>query len=42
MQETVDAGLIPGLGRSLGEENSNPILLPRKSHGQRSLLDCSL
>ena len=35
-----DAGLIPGLGRSLGEGNDNPLLvfLPGKSHGQRSLV----
>ena len=31
-----DLGLIPGSGRSPGEENGNP-LLPGKSHGQRSL-----
>ena len=34
-----DPGSIPGLGRSLGEGNgfNTPILLPGKSHGQRSL-----
>ena len=41
-----DLGLIPGLGRSLGEGNGNPlqwiaILLPGKSHGQRSLIGYS-
>ena len=30
-----DPGSIPGLGRSLGEGNGNP-LQPGKSHGQRS------
>ena len=35
-------GLIPGSGRSLGEANGNPlIVLPGKSHGQRSLLGYS-
>ena len=35
---------IPGLGRSPGEGNGNqptPVLLPGKSHGQRSLACCS-
>ena len=33
-----DAGLIPGLGRSLEEEvSTTPVFLPRESHGQRSL-----
>ena len=33
-----DAGSIPGLGRSPGEGNGNPLLLlPGDSHGQRSL-----
>ena len=32
-----DAGSIPGLGRSPGEGNGNPVFLPGKSHGQRSL-----
>ena len=36
-----DPGLIPGLGRSPGEENGNPLQYPGKSHGQRSLVDCS-
>ena len=31
-----DLGLIPGLGRSSGE-GTTPVLLPGKSHGQRSL-----
>ena len=33
-----DLGSIPGLGRSSGEENGNPLIfLPAESHGQRSL-----
>ena len=38
-----DLGLIPGLGRSPGEENGNPLqyLCLEKSHGQRSLVGCS-
>ena len=36
-----DEGLIPGLGRSPGGGNGNPVLLPGKSHGQRSLAGCS-
>ena len=28
---------IPGLGRSPGEGNDNPVFLPGKSHGHRSL-----
>ena len=32
-----DMGSIFGVGRSLGEENENP-LLPGKSHGQRTLV----
>ena len=34
-----DVGLIPELGRFLGEGNGNstPVLLPGKSHGQGSL-----
>ena len=37
--DTEDMGLIPGSGRSLGGGNSNTltILLPGKSHVQRSL-----
>ena len=31
-------GLIPGLGRSPGEGNGNPVFLPGESHGQRSLV----
>ena len=36
-------GLIPGLRRSpgVGNGNSLPIFLPRKSHGQRSLMGYS-
>ena len=35
-----DAGSIPGLGRSPGEGNDNPlqVFLPGRSHGQRSLV----
>jgi len=33
-----DVGLIPGLGRFLGEGHGNPLIfLPGESHGQRSL-----
>ena len=32
-----DSGLIPGLGKSPGEENGNPVLLPGECYGQRSL-----
>ena len=28
-----DAGLIPGLGRSPGEGNGNPVFMSGKSHG---------
>ena len=36
-------GSIPGLGRSPGEGNGNPLqaLLPGKTHGQRSLIGYS-
>ena len=39
-----DVGLIPGLGRSLGEGIGNPLqlFLPREFHGQRNLVCCSL
>ena len=36
-----DPGSIPGLGRFPGEGNGNPGPLPRKSHGQRSLVGYS-
>ena len=38
-----DLGSIPGLGRSPGEGNGNPMQysLPGKYHGWRSLVDCS-
>ena len=38
-----DLGLIPGSGRSPGEENwqPTPVFLPGESHGQRSLAGCS-
>ena len=37
-----DPGLIPGLGRSPGERNGNPLHgLPGKSHGLRSLVGYS-
>ena len=34
-----DSGSVPGLGRSPGEGNGNPlpVFLPGKSHGRRSL-----
>ena len=35
------AGLIPGSGRSPGEGDINPLQLPGKSHGQRSLVGYS-
>ena len=40
MQETRDAGLIPGSGRYPGEGNGNqlPVLLPGESLGQRCLV----
>ena len=31
------AGSIPWLGRSPGGGNGNPVFLPRKSYGERSL-----
>ena len=36
--DTRDVGFNPGLGRSPGEGNSNPLqyFLPEKSHGQRN------
>ena len=34
-----DVSLIPGLGRSPGEENGNP--LPEEFHGQRNLVGYS-
>ena len=39
-----DVGSIPGLGRSPGEGNGNPLQVfwPGKSHGQRSLAGYSL
>ena len=37
-----NAGSIPGLGRSAGEKNGNPLIfLPEKPHEQRSLAGCS-
>ena len=39
-----DVSLIPGSGRSPGEDNGNPLQYPcleNPSHGQRSLLDYS-
>ena len=39
-----DLGSIPGLGRSPGEGNGNPlqsVFLPGESHGRRSLVDYS-
>ena len=36
-----DLGSIPGLGRFPGEGNGNPVLLPGKSYGRRSLVGYS-
>ena len=36
--DTRDAGLIPGVGRSLGGGHGNPLSLPGESHGQRNLV----
>ena len=36
-----DTGLIPGSGKSPGEGNGNPVLLPEKSQGWRSLVGYS-
>ena len=39
-----DLGLIPGLGKSPGEGNDNPltpVFLPGEFHGQRSLMGYS-
>ena len=36
-----DWGSIPGLGRSVGEGNGTPVLLPRKFRGLRSLVGYS-
>ena len=33
-----DLGSIPGSGSSPGEGNGNPLLLPGKAHGRRSLV----
>ena len=41
--EARDVGSIPGLGRSLGGGNGNPLwFLPEDSHGERSLVGYSL
>ena len=37
-----DLGSIPGSGRFPGEGNGNRVLLPRKSHGWRSLVSMGL
>ena len=37
-----DVSLNPGSGRSPGEGNGNPLILPEKSHGQRSPAGYSL
>ena len=34
-----DPSLIPGSGRSPGEGNATPVLLPGEFHGQRRLAD---
>ena len=36
-----DVGSIPGSGRSPGVGNTAPVFLPRKFHGQRSLVSYS-
>ena len=36
-----DLGLIPGLGRSPGEGNGDPVFLSGGSHGQRNLVGYS-
>ena len=36
-----DLGLTPGLGRSPGEGNGNPVFLSGGSHGQRNLVGYS-
>ena len=43
MYNAGDPGLIPGSGRSTGEEKwqPTPVFLPGKSHGQRSLVGYS-
>ena len=38
---TRNTGSIPGSGRSFGEGNGNPVFLPGKFHGQRSLVGYS-
>ena len=42
-KDTGDLGSIPGLERSPGQGNGNPLqyFLPEKSHGQRSLVGYS-
>ena len=41
-EDVRDAGLIPGMGRSLGRRwQPTPVFLPGKSHGQRSLMGYS-
>ena len=36
-----NTGSVPGSGRSPGGRSGNSVLLPGKSHGQRSLAGCS-
>ena len=36
-----DTDLIPGLGQSPGVQNGNPVFLPGKFHGQKSLVGYS-
>ena len=38
---TRDMGSIPGWGRSVGVGKGDPVFLPGKSHGQRSLVGYS-
>ena len=39
--DTRDMGSIPGWGRSVGVGKGDPVFLPGKSHGQRSLVGYS-
>ena len=41
MQKTWDAGLIPGLRRFPGGQNSNTLQGAGEPHGQKSLVGCS-
>ena len=41
MQRTQDVCSVPEPSRSLGIGNTAPVFLPRKFHGQKSLVGCS-